>query len=86
MELLLLITLGIIVVVLVIFGLKLLLEIGKIALYILLHMIFGLILLFLFNLLPFFKIPINVLTLLIAGFGGVFGVLILIIAKALGFY
>jgi len=51
-----------------------------------LHMLLGLILLFLFNLLPFFKIPINILTVLVAGFGGIFGVLILIIAKFLGLY
>ncbi|MGZ4857146.1 MAG: pro-sigmaK processing inhibitor BofA family protein [Methanobacteriaceae archaeon] len=49
-------------------------------------MILGVILLFLFNLFPFFKIPINILTILVAGFGGVIGFGLLIVAKALGFY
>lgn len=77
---------GILIVVLGIAGIKILVKIGKIAIYIIVHMLLGLILLFLFNLLPFFKIPINILTVLVAGFGGIFGVLILIIAKFLGLY
>jgi len=84
---------GIIIIVLIgiliilgVLGISILIKIGRIALSILLHMILGVILLFLFNLLPLFKIPINVLTILVAGFGGVIGFGLLIVAKALGFY
>jgi inhibitor of the pro-sigma K processing machinery len=49
-------------------------------------MLLGWILLFIWNILPFFKIPITVLTVLVAGFGGIIGVGVLILAKALGFY
>ncbi|MDP3065611.1 MAG: pro-sigmaK processing inhibitor BofA family protein [Methanobacteriaceae archaeon] len=78
--------LGIILVILGIFGFKILLKIGKITISILLHMLLGWTLLFIWNFLPFFKIPINLLTVLVAGFGGILGVGILIMAKALGFY
>jgi inhibitor of the pro-sigma K processing machinery len=81
-----LIIIGVIIVVILIVGIKILLKIGKVLLYILLNALLGFIILFLFNLLPFFKIPITILTVLIAGFGGVIGVLLLIVAKALGFY
>ncbi len=77
---------GILIVVLGIFGIKILLKVGKLAITIIVHMLLGVILLFLFNLLPFFKIPINIITVAIAGFGGIFGVGILIIARALGLY
>jgi inhibitor of the pro-sigma K processing machinery len=84
---------GIIIIVLIgiliilgVLGISILIKIGKFALGILFHMILGVILLFLFNLLPLFKIPINILTILVAGFGGVIGFGLLIVAKALGFY
>ena len=86
MDLLTILIIIILIVVLGIFGFRILYSIAKVILYIVIHAILGLIILFLFNLLPFFKIPINILTVLIAGFGGVIGVLILIIAKALSLY
>jgi inhibitor of the pro-sigma K processing machinery len=49
-------------------------------------MIFGLVLLFIVDLVPFVHIPINILTVLVAGFGGFIGVIILIILGLLGFY
>lgn len=78
--------LGIILVILGIFGFKILLKVGKITFSILVHMLLGWILLFIWNFLPFFKIPINLLTVLVAGFGGILGVGILIMTKAFGFY
>jgi inhibitor of the pro-sigma K processing machinery len=49
-------------------------------------MILGIIFLFVVNLLPLVKIPINLLTVLVAGFGGIIGVGILVITKSLGLY
>jgi len=86
MELLTMVVIGIVLLVLGIFGIGLLLKLGKIALSILVHMILGWVLLFIWNFLPFFKIPINILTMLVAGFGGIVGVGVLIVAKALGLY
>jgi inhibitor of the pro-sigma K processing machinery len=86
MEILTLVVIGIILLILGVFGVSLLLKLGKIALSILVHMILGWVFLFIWNILPFFKIPINILTVLVAGFGGIIGVGVLIIAKALGFY
>ncbi len=76
----------IILVFLVVVGVGLLLKLGKVALSILLHILAGEILLFIWNMLPFFKIPINLLSVLVAGFGGIFGTGVLILAKAMGFY
>lgn len=86
MELMMMVIIGIILIVVGIFFASILLKLGKIALSILLHMIIGWILLFIWNILPFFKIPINILTMLVAGFGGIIGVAALILAKALGLY
>ena len=86
MELLMMVIIGIILLVVGIFFASILLKLGKIALSILLHMIIGWILLFIWNILPFFKIPINILTMLVAGFGGIIGVAALILAKAFGLY
>jgi inhibitor of the pro-sigma K processing machinery len=86
MELLMMVIIGIILIVVGIFFASILLKLGKIALSILLHMIIGWVLLFIWNILPFFKIPINILTMLVAGFGGIIGVAALILAKALGLY
>lgn len=86
MEFLTLVIIGIILLVVGIFSVGLLLKLGKVALSILLHMLLGWILLFIWNILPFFKIPINILTLLVAGFGGIIGVGVLILAKGLGLY
>ena len=86
MDLTTIIIIGIVIIILAIFGFRILYGIGKIALYIGAHALLGLILLFLFNLLPFFKIPINILSVLIAGFGGIIGFGILLIGKIIGFY
>lgn len=86
MEILTMVVIVIILLVLAVVGIGLLVKLGKIALSILVHMILGWILLFIWNVLPFFKIPINILTMLVAGFGGIIGVAVLILAKALGFY
>ncbi|BDZ69819.1 pro-sigmaK processing inhibitor BofA family protein [Methanobacterium petrolearium] len=86
MEILTMVVIGSILLVLAVVGIGLLVKLGKIALSILVHMILGWMLLFIWNILPFFKIPINILTVLVAGFGGIIGVFVLIMAKALGFY
>lgn len=86
MEILTVAIIVIVLVVLGVFGIGLLLKLGKVALSILLHMLVGWIFLFIWNILPFFKIPINILSVLVAGFGGIIGVGVLILAKALGFY
>lgn len=77
---------GIILVILGIIGINVLLKVGKIVLTIVVHMLLGWIMLFIWNILPFFKIPITILTVLVAGFGGILGVGVLILAKALGLY
>jgi len=86
MELLTMAVIGVILLVVGVFGIGLLIKLGKIALSILVHMVLGWILLVIWNILPFFKIPLNILTVLVAGFGGIIGVGVLILAKALGFY
>jgi inhibitor of the pro-sigma K processing machinery len=86
MELITMVIIGIVLLVVGILGIIILLKVGKIALSILVHMVLGWILLFIWNILPFFKIPINILTMLVAGFGGVTGVGVLVLAKALGLY
>jgi inhibitor of the pro-sigma K processing machinery len=86
MDIIIIFLIGIILIILGVLGISVLIKVGKIVLSILLHMIIGVILLFIFNLLPFFKIPINILTILVAGFGGVIGFGLLIVAKAFGFY
>ncbi|CDG65899.1 MAG: inhibitor of the pro-sigma processing machinery [Methanobacterium sp.] len=86
MEFITMVIIGIILLIVVIFGATILLKLGKIALSILVHMVLGWIFLFIWNILPFFKIPVNILTMLIAGFGGIIGLGVLILAKALGLY
>ncbi|MDD1763642.1 MAG: pro-sigmaK processing inhibitor BofA family protein [Methanobacteriaceae archaeon] len=86
MGILEIVLIGIILVILGIIGINVLLKVGKILLSIIVHMLLGWILLFIWNILPFFKIPITVLTILVAGFGGIIGVGVLILAKALGLY
>lgn len=86
MEFLTIVIMGIILLVVGVFGVGLLLKLGKVTLSILVHMVLGWILLFIWNILPFFKIPINILTMLVAGFGGIIGVGVLVLAKALGLY
>ncbi|WJI09644.1 sigmaK-factor processing regulatory BofA [Methanobacterium sp. CWC-01] len=86
MGILEIVLIGIILVILGIIGINVLLKVGKIVLTIVVHMLLGWIMLFIWNILPFFKIPITILTVLVAGFGGILGVGVLILAKALGLY
>jgi inhibitor of the pro-sigma K processing machinery len=80
------ILIGIILAVIIAIGLIILFKAAGIIIKILLHMVFGIILLFLVDLIPFIHIPINVLTVLIAGFGGFIGVIFLIILSLLGIF
>jgi len=80
------ILIGIILAVIIAIGLIILFKAAGIIVKILLHMGFGLILLFVVDLIPFVHVPINVLTVLVAGFGGFIGVVLLVILGALGFY
>jgi inhibitor of the pro-sigma K processing machinery len=81
-----LIVLGIIVLIVAFAALGILFKIAGLLLKILVHVILGWIALFLVNILPFVHIPINILTILVAGFGGIWGVLLLILAQILGFF
>lgn len=74
-EILLIIVL-IIVTILVI---KFLSEYGSVIVKIILHLAFGWILLGIVNIIPGINIPINLLTMIISGFGGVLGTLLLVI-------
>jgi inhibitor of the pro-sigma K processing machinery len=79
------ILLGIILAVLIGVGLIILFKAAGIIIKILLHMIFGVVMLFLVNLLPFIDVPINILTVLVAGFGGFIGVILLVLLNLIGF-
>lgn len=81
-----LIVLVIIILIVAFAALGILFKIAGLLLRILVHVILGWIALFLVNLLPFVHIPINILTVLVAGFGGIWGVLLLLLAQALGFF
>jgi inhibitor of the pro-sigma K processing machinery len=81
-----LIVLAIIILIVAFAALGILFKIAGLLLKILVHVILGWIVLFLVNILPFVHIPINILTVLIAGFGGIWGVLLLILAQILGFF
>ncbi len=76
---------GIVIAVLLAIGLVILFKAAGIIIKILLHMIFGLVMLFIVNLLPFIDIPLNILTVLVAGFGGFIGVILLVILNLIGF-
>lgn len=86
LEIMTYIVIGTFIITLGIFGIKMLLKLGKASLSIAFNMILGLVFLFIVNLFPIVKIPINLLTVLVAGFGGIFGVGILVITKSLGLY
>ena len=81
-----LIVLGIIILIIAFAALGILFKIAGVLLKILVHVVLGWIALFLVNILPFVHIPINILTVIIAGFGGIWGVLLLILAQILGFF
>jgi inhibitor of the pro-sigma K processing machinery len=85
-EIMTYIVIGTFIIALGIFGIKILLKLGKASLSIVFNMILGFIFLFIVNLFPLVKIPINLLTVLVAGFGGILGVGILVITKSLGLY
>ena len=79
------ILLGIILAVLIAVGLIILFKAAGIIIKILFHMIFGVVMLFLVNILPFIDVPINILTVLVAGFGGFIGVILLVLLNLIGF-
>jgi inhibitor of the pro-sigma K processing machinery len=85
-EIMTYIVIGTFIIALGIFGIKMLLKLGKASLSIVFNMVLGFIFLFIVNLFPLVKIPINLLTVLVAGFGGILGVGILVITKSLGLY
>lgn len=76
---------GIVIAVLIAIGVIILFKAAGIIIKILLHMIFGVVMLFIVNLLPFIDVPINILTVLVAGFGGFIGVIILVLLNLIGF-
>jgi inhibitor of the pro-sigma K processing machinery len=76
--------LGILLAVIIAVGLIILFKAAGIIIKVLLHVLFGLILLVIVDLVPFIHIPINILTVLVAGFGGFIGVVILIILALVG--
>jgi inhibitor of the pro-sigma K processing machinery len=81
-----LIALVIIILIVALAALGILFKIAGVLLRILVHVILGWVALILVDLIPIVHIPINILTVLIAGFGGIWGVLLLLIAQALGFF
>lgn len=76
--------LGILLAVIIAVGLIILFKAAGIIIKVLLHVLFGLILLVIVDLVPFIHIPINILTVLVAGFGGFIGVVFLIILALVG--
>ena len=76
---------GIVVAVLIAIGLVILFKAAGIIIKILLHMLFGVVMLFIVNILPFVDVPINILTVLVAGFGGFIGVILLVLLNLIGF-
>ncbi|MDZ4171373.1 MAG: pro-sigmaK processing inhibitor BofA family protein [Methanobacteriaceae archaeon] len=85
-DMMVLVVIGTFIIALGLFGIKMLLKIGRGSLKIMFNMVLGFIFLFIVNLLPFVEIPVNILTVLVAGFGGIVGVGVLIITKSLGFF
>jgi len=65
-------------------SLRILMGLGKKILTVAGNMVAGIILLLAVNILPFINIPINPLTVLVAGFGGITGVGILLIGSIIG--
>jgi SigmaK-factor processing regulatory protein BofA. len=80
------ILIGILLAIIIAVGLIILFKAAGIIIKIILHMVFGLVLLFIVDLIPFVHVPINVLTVLVAGFGGFIGVVLLVILGLFGFY
>ena len=74
----------IITAVLALIAIYLALKIGKKIVLLVINSFIGLVLLLLFNLLPFVQIRIDLWTILIAGFGGIAGVALLMLLAYLG--
>ncbi|WP_288640032.1 pro-sigmaK processing inhibitor BofA family protein [uncultured Methanosphaera sp.] len=62
-----------------IIGLKLLIENGDTILKIITHLAMGWITLVIVNIIPGIHIPINLITILISGFGGILGTILLVL-------
>lgn len=58
---------------------KIILDYGDTIIKIILHLITGWVMLFIANLIPGIYVPVNLLTLIISGFGGVLGTIVLIL-------
>ncbi len=67
----------------VILVIKFIFEHGSTILKIIMHLLAGWILLILVDILPGIDVPINLLTIIIAGFGGVLGTFILVLLSIL---
>ena len=65
--------------------LRVLLSVGRTLITVAANMLTGLLILIFVNMLPFINLPLNLLTILVAGFGGIAGVGILIIGNIAGF-
>ncbi|MGZ7109113.1 MAG: pro-sigmaK processing inhibitor BofA family protein [Methanobacterium sp.] len=75
-----------VIAIIVLIAIIVIIKFGGVLLRILINAILGWILLVIVNLIPSVHIPINIITVLIAGFGGVFGVIFLLILQLLGFF
>lgn len=58
---------------------KLLFEYGGVILKIIFHLIIGWISLAIVNIIPGINVPINILTMIISGFGGILGTILLVL-------
>ena len=68
-----------ILILIAIIGLKLLIETGDTILKIITHLAMGWITLVIVNIIPGIHIPINLITILISGFGGILGTILLVL-------
>ncbi|MGZ7048214.1 MAG: pro-sigmaK processing inhibitor BofA family protein [Methanobacterium sp.] len=75
-----------VIAIIVLIAIIVIIKFGGVLLRILINAILGWILLVIVNLIPSVHIPINIITVLIAGFGGVFGVIFLLILQLLGVF
>ncbi len=80
------VVIGLFLILLGLVGLKILFKLGRTILGIVFNMLMGFIFLYIANLLPFINIPINIITVIVAGFGGILGVGLLVFAQVIGFF
>lgn len=80
------VVIGLFLILLGLVGLKILFKLGRTILGIVFNMLMGFIVLYIANLLPFINIPINIITVIVAGFGGILGVGLLVFAQVIGFF